>query len=114
MLHILCRLHTTQDVPLSPPVYPSRSIKQNKRKRFTKSATIAKLASTSVAKQQPVNDVTTVTQKKSHNYYHGDDDYTFLLSDRGDNTKNAVEDVTSNKGKIQTNLLKNFILCTLN
>ena len=112
VLHVLCRLRTTQDVPLNPPIHPSRSIKQNKRKRSSKSATIAKLA-----KQQPVSNVATVAQKRSHDYYHGDDDCTLLLPDRDDNNINvktsSVEDVTSNKGNSRHtwHQLLSFFIC---
>ena len=102
LIYTIHRLHATEDdVTCDTPVHdrPSRSMK-HKRRRQLKSFTIAKFASTSVAKQQQVNDVPT---ERSPDYHHGDDDRTLLFPDKGDDivlsNHSAVEDVVSEKGK---------------
>ena len=103
-MYTIHRLHATEDdITRNTPVLdrPSRSMKHKRRRQLNKSSTIAKLASTSVAKQQQVNDVPT---ERSHDYQHGDDDHILLFPDKGDDivlsNRSAVEDVVSEKGKI--------------
>ena len=77
-------------------------MKHKRKRQLNKSSTLAKLASTSVAKQQQVNDVPT---ERSHDYHHGDDDRTLLFPDKGDDIVltncSAVEDIVSEKGKVR-------------
>ena len=77
------RLHLPKEEVTQTPANDklSNSVKHY-RNRLNKSSTIALIASTPVAKRQQVNDVPTVTQKRSHDCYHAD--HIFLL-DEDDN-----------------------------
>lgn len=97
------RLHVPkEDSAANTPVHnqQSQSVKRNRKRRSNKSSTIAQIASTPVAQQQQVNDVPSVTQNRSHDYHHGDNDRTFLLLHEDDEHSNrlAVEEVGSEKG----------------
>jgi len=98
----LLRLHTPKEVVVQrTPVQlhkTSQLIKhKGKKKRLNKLSTITQLA---VAKQQ-VNDISTTTQNRSYEYYHGDDK---LLRDKDDddainnNKHSQVEEIGPEKG----------------
>lgn len=81
--YVAKRLHLPKEEVTQTPANDklSNSVKHY-RNRLNKSSTIALIASTPVAKRQQVNDVPTVTQKRSHDCYHGDH---ILLLDKDDN-----------------------------
>lgn len=95
------RLHLPKEEVTQTPANDklSNSMKHNRNRRLNKSSTIALIASTPVAKRQQVNDVPTITQKRSHDCYHGDH---ILLLDEDDNDIHdhlEVKEVESKKGR---------------